>query len=116
MIGEKLEQLLKMRKMKPGTLASKTGIPKSTIYSIIRRNNKSVEFSKIEKIASFLDVPVEYFYDTLTDSEEYDEQKEKPAPISEDGLDSEIIGRLRQLTAAELQRVDDFVQGLLASR
>lgn len=42
--------------------------------------------------------------------------KGEPTPESEDGLDKELIGSLRQLTPAEIQRVDDFVKGLLAAR
>lgn len=63
MIGQKLEQLLKTKGIKPGTLATMTGINKSTIYSIIKRNNKNVDYSTIEKIADALDTPVEYFHD-----------------------------------------------------
>ena len=64
MIGDKLQALLNERGIKPGTLATITGIPKSTIYSIIKRNNKNVDFSVMEKIADALGVYVEYFYDS----------------------------------------------------
>ena len=63
MIGEKLAELLQTKGIKAGALARETGIPKSTIYSIIKRNNKNVDYSVMEKIAEFLGVPVEYFYD-----------------------------------------------------
>lgn len=63
MIGEKIKKLLEMHGMKAATLSAKTGIPKSTIYSIINRNNKNVDYSIMEKIADALDVPVEYFFD-----------------------------------------------------
>ena len=43
--------------------------------------------------------------------------EEKPsADNSEELLDNEIIERLISLTPAELEKVDAFVQGLLASR
>lgn len=77
MIGEKLSELLEAKKIKPGTLASMTGIPKSTIYSIIKRNNKNVDFSVMEKISDALSVPVEYFYDREQSSSE---NKKMPAP------------------------------------
>lgn len=64
MIGDKLLALLESKKIKPGTLARLIGVPKSTIYSIIKRNNKNVDFSVIEKISETLDVPIEYFYDS----------------------------------------------------
>ena len=44
------------------------------------------------------------------------ERPKTPAPNDEGGLDQEIIDRLRRLTPSELQRVDDFVQGILSSR
>lgn len=107
MIGDKLEELLRIKKIKAGTLASLTGIPKSTIYSIIKRNNKKVNFSDMEKIAEVLCVPVEYFYDRHED-------EKTPAP--ESGLDADLLRRLMSLTPDELSKVDAFVQGLLASR
>ena len=107
MIGDKLEELLRIKKIKAGTLASLTGIPKSTIYSIIKRNNKNVDFSVMEKISDVLDVPVEYFYDRP-------ENEKKPAP--ESGLDADLLRRLMSLNPDELSKVDAFVQGLLASR
>lgn len=44
-------------------------------------------------------------------------QKKEPPTISdEERLDQEIISRLIQLTPEELEKVDAFVQGLLAAR
>jgi len=79
MIGEKLEQLLTAKGIKAGTLARETGIPKSTVYSIIKRNNKNVAYSVMEKISEFLGVPVEYFYDS-------DPVSEAPATIDFDAF------------------------------
>lgn len=44
------------------------------------------------------------------------EREKKTIPEIEDGLDKTLIDRLCQLTPAEIQRVDDFVKGLLAAR
>lgn len=63
MIGDKLKNLLALRGMRQSELARRTGISKQTINSIITRNNKNVDFSKMEKIADVLDVPIEYFFD-----------------------------------------------------
>ena len=63
MIGDKLRDLLKQRGMKQTELAERIGVSKTTINSIITRNNKSVDFSTMEKIADALDVPIEYFFD-----------------------------------------------------
>ena len=43
------------------------------------------------------------------------DKKEKPA-LKESELDSELINRLCQLSKEELEKVDAFVQGILASR
>ena len=93
MVGDKLQKLLDAKKVKAGTLATMTGISKSTIYSIIKRNNKNVDFSTMEKIADALDVPVEYFYDR-----DFSENKEKPVPKEEDEQVSEIIALISGLS------------------
>lgn len=112
MIGEKLQELLELKNIKAGTLATKTGIPKSTIYSIIKRNNKNVDFSVMEKISDALDVPVEYFYDRQETSPE----NEKKPVSEENGLDEGLLNNLMSLTPEEIVKVAAFVQGLLASR
>ena len=43
------------------------------------------------------------------------DEKEKPA-LKESELDSELINRLCRLSKEELEKVDAFVQGILASR
>lgn len=43
-------------------------------------------------------------------------QQEKPATESGDGLDESLIKKLMQLTPDEIQKVDAFVQGLIANR
>lgn len=63
--------------------------------------------ARLSDIARYLSVSIAY----LATGE-----MENPAPSVESGIDAEIIGRLCQLTPAELEKVDAFVQGLLASR
>ena len=93
MVGDKLQKMLDAKNIKAGTLATMTGISKSTIYSIIRRNNKNVDFSTMEKIADALDIPVEYFYDRSSS-----EEKEKPVPVEEDEQIREIIDLISGLS------------------
>ena len=61
MIGDVLKRLLKMRGMTQAELSRRTGISPKTINSIIKRNNKGVDFSIIEKICDTLEVPIESF-------------------------------------------------------
>ena len=78
MIGEKLKELLALRNMRQSELARRTGVSKTTINSIITRNNKNVDFSLMEKIADVLDVPIEYFFDR-----EVDIKSDEPTVIDE---------------------------------
>ena len=62
----------------------------------------------LQKIADYFDVTVGY----LVGSEE----NEKPALLTESELDSDLINKLVQLSPEEQEKVDAFVQGLIASR
>lgn len=62
-IGKKLEALLQAKGVKPGTLATETGISKNTIYAIIKRDNEMVNMGTLDKIASALGVSIDYFFD-----------------------------------------------------
>lgn len=66
-IGSKLQSLLDERGIKPGTLATATGISRNTLYSIIKRDNENVNLSVLERISKELDVPMEYFFDAPSD-------------------------------------------------
>jgi len=110
MIGQKLNDLLALKGIKPGTLATMTGINKSTIYSIIKRNNKNVDYSTIEKIADALGVPVEYFQGRADA-----DKKIQPDPVSEVELD-EFVRLFEKLTTEEKNFILSSMQGILASR
>lgn len=109
MIGEKLQSLLDAKHMKPGTLAARTGISKSTIYAILKRNSKKAEYSTLEKIADELDVPVEYFFR----KEEVEEQKNQPA--QEDELE-EFIQLFEMLTPEQKSFILSSMKGILAEQ
>lgn len=94
-IGEKLADLLKSKNKKPGTLASETGIPKSTIYSIIKRDTGKVSYSVIETIADALDVPVEHFIDGKKT------EKDSAAALSADEIRMIEVYRMADQTARE---------------
>ena len=55
--------LLKSKNKRPGTLATETGISKNTIYGILKRDNKKVDLAILDKIASNLGVPIDFFFD-----------------------------------------------------
>lgn len=58
-------------------------------------------------VANTLGVTVEYLLTGET---------KKPAPTNGDGLDTELLKRLMSLTPEEIDKVDAFVQGILAAR
>lgn len=114
MIGDKLTYLLETKKIKPGTLATLTGIPKSTIYSIIKRNNKNVDFSVMEKIAEVLSVPVEYFYDREESSQSI---KKPPAP--ESGLSparQALLDAVDGMAEEEILHLIDVIRAVMGMR
>lgn len=112
MIGQKLEELLKAKGIKPGTLATMTGIKKSTIYSIIKRNNKNVDYSTIEKIADALDTPVEYFHDKgIENAKKIDQPSHE-----EDSLVDEFVNLFTQLDDDKKLAILAAMKAFLASQ
>ena len=63
MIGNTLKHLLTERKMAVGDLARQIGIPTTTLYSIIRRDNMKIDFDVLLRICEVLEVPLETFCD-----------------------------------------------------
>lgn len=84
------------------------GIPRSTVADW--KSGKSKSYKRyLHEIAAKYGVSVEWL------KGETDEKS--PLGISaERALDEELISRLCALTPEEVQRVDDFVRGLLAAR
>ena len=109
MIGEKLNALLKAKDIKPGTLARETGISKNTIYGIIKRNNKKVDASIMERIADYLDVPVDYFFGGSGGG-----QENQPDPEA-DELD-EFIQLFDRLTPEQKSFILSSMKGILAEQ
>lgn len=63
---------------------------------------------RLAEIAKYLSVSATYL---MTG-----EDTEKPAAMAGSGLDEKFLTLLKQLTPDEIQRVGDFVQGILSSR
>lgn len=89
--------------------AESIGYNGGEIVSMWEKGDSKSYQGKIHEIASVYDVSVEWL------KGETDEKK--PLAVSDEGrLNQELIGRLVQLTPEELEKVDAFVQGLLAAR
>lgn len=65
-LGIRLKNILKEKKVTVQQLSAKTEIPANTLYSIIKRDNKSIQSESLKKIASALGVSIdELLGDTL---------------------------------------------------
>ena len=60
-IGSRIEQLIRARGKRPGTLAREAGVSKNTVYSIIKRDTNKIDFDVLLKICTELDIPVELY-------------------------------------------------------
>ena len=78
--GKKLEAALKMKNIRPGTLATRTGINKNTIYSMIQRDTAKVDLEVIQTIAEALDVELDFFLKPDPD-ELMDQKMEQPTTV-----------------------------------
>lgn len=96
-----------LRGIKPTNACKESGVGGSYISDIKRGRVPSI--ASVQKLANYLGV---------TTSELLGEKKEGPDAVSdaEAALDRELISRLIQLSPEELEKVDAFVQGLLAAR
>lgn len=61
MIGSTLKQLLAERKMTVGELARRVDVPAQTLYSIIRRDNMTIDIDVLRRVCTALDVPIDVF-------------------------------------------------------
>lgn len=65
-IGILLRDLILKQKTTVIDVSRATGVPASTIYSIIKRNSKNANISDLYKIAHHLGVTLDYFYNGET--------------------------------------------------
>ena len=104
--AKKIRDIRKQKGISAEDLAEKIGMNRATYYRYESGDLKNLKFDKIQKIAEALDV---YPVDLVVWEEE------KPV-LNEDELDDELIRRLMLLTPEEIEKVDAFVQGILATR
>ena len=72
-IGKTLSDVLEENRTNPNELSERTGIPPSTIYSIIRRDNMKVDISVLARICKELGVSMNRFYDEYFNEKENNE-------------------------------------------
>ena len=67
-IGKKLQQAIDKNKTNVNEVARRANVAPTVLYSIIRRNSKSVDINVLITIADILGVPVEFFGDNYDES------------------------------------------------
>lgn len=117
-LGEIIKQYREEQKMSMDAFAKKAGLSKAYI-SILERNynpsSKRPPEPTLEAIAAISAAIGSDFNDVIMRLD----KKQKimlPAIPSEEQLDNELVGRLCKLNPDELEKVDAFIQGILASR
>lgn len=101
-----LKELRTSRKMLQKDVAALLGIDRTT-YAKYESGASEPNHETLVKLAEIFSVSTDYILGR---------DKKKSAPISESELDAELMERLCNLTPEEKDKVDAFVQGLLASR
>ena len=90
MIGSTLKTLLAERRMTVGELSRRVGVPAQTLYSIIRRDNMTIDFDALLRICAALDVPVDVFCDDAHGGRRH---------VAAEPADWVLLGKLRALDA-----------------
>jgi transcriptional regulator with XRE-family HTH domain len=115
-IGERLENLIKIKGTNVNQLAIKTNVNPQTIYSIIRRNNTKVDLDVLQAIADELNVTLDYFAkysDSEDDTPEYYLNDETKA-IAQDIYDNPDLRILfdasRDTKPEDLKKIVQMVQ------
>ena len=112
-----LERILSLLPKKPDgkfirgskkKFAQSIGYDSGDIVSMWINGSSTSYNGKLHEISAKYGVSVEWLRGET-------DEKEKPA-LRESELDNELINRLCQLSKEELEKVDAFVQGILASR
>lgn len=103
-IGAKLQQAIDNNKTNVNDVAKRANVNPSVLYSIIRRNSKSVDINVLIVIANILGVPVEYFGDNYNNSLTNESQLMKN--------EKDLLKGYRQLNAEGKERGSDYIHDL----
>lgn len=109
MFGMRLKELRKKKRITQEQLAQIIGVERSSIGKYEGKGQVIPSDDVKTKIAEYFDVSIDYLLGRT------DTPNEKPTAVG-DGLDQELIDLLSGLSPQEVQRVRDFVAGLIASR
>ena len=102
---KKFSELLQSKHLRAADVARGTGLSQ-TVFSEWKKGKSKPKTDKLQKIAAYFDVPLEYFTD---DAEVQDIKKLTPADSR-----SEVYEDLSKLSDSDLIKVEGFIKGLLA--
>lgn len=104
---ELIESLCLARNINITQMCREAGVPRGNLTDLKKGRQSGLSAKNLQKIAEYFNVSVSYLLGT--------EQKEKPNGNA-DGLDSELIRLLMDLTPEEETKALAFIQGLKAGR
>lgn len=113
MFAERLKTLRKERGLTQEQLAEKIRVERSSVGKYEGKGKTIPSDDVKQRIAEFFDVSVDYLLGRTEIRNPA--QTEKPT-VNDDGLDEELVNLLADLYPPEIQRVKDFVAGLIAAR
>ncbi|MBR0294246.1 MAG: helix-turn-helix transcriptional regulator [Acidaminococcaceae bacterium] len=103
-IGAKLKDVIKDRNTNVNEVAKRANVMPSVLYSIIKRDSKSVDINVLITVANILGVPVEYFGDNYKHEDNSDDhlaQNEK-----------DLLTDFRLLNPVGQNRGSDYIHDL----
>lgn len=86
---DRIHALCVSKSVKDGTMCREAGLPRSTLQELKMGRTESMSLKNLQKIADYFGISVS----ELTG----DEQKEKPAPQMENGLDAKAQATLNKM-------------------
>ena len=111
-IGKRLKEAREMRGLTQEELGRMVGVTGSAITNYEKEVSHPKE-SVMYALFTALDVEPNFLFQDCVDTIKKDLVNLR---VGEAALDNELISRLCQLTPGEMEKVDAFVQGLLAAR
>lgn len=106
MFYDNFKALCERRGERPTPVAQKLGCSSSNV--VMWKNGSTPRPAVLQKIAEYFGVDTQYLL--------FGNEKSPLVHADERALDEDLISRLASLTPEEMQKVDAFVQGLLANR
>ena len=109
-IGIKLENLLEEHGLTVAELSRLSGVPQTTIYSVIQRNSKKIDINALIEISRHLGVVPEYFAD---DEPQIRQPQACPSADACQGAAHEAVQMLLRLDRDDLLIIQGELRAML---